>query len=638
MAATFSDIQIRAARAWCGLVLISSLAQVTHSADPPAAGQAAPAEVKAPDAAETDARIAELIAQLGAEEFADREKAQAELSQLGLAAFDALHIAQNHTDPEVALRSRYLVRSMSVRWFQETDSKPVVDILKGYGDLSEADRKSRMDRLAALEDRQGVAALCRLSRFETVDGLSKYAALKVLEQPEVTDAAAKAELQKSIAAIVGNSNRAAATWLRIYGKTLTDPEAALPEWDKAIAAENEVRTKNPLGTTPEIVRDLHRFQVELLKRLNRHDEAVAVIRRTVKDLAGTTEEITEIVDWLMQREAWPVVLEVAERFPAVFEANPLLLYRLAETQVKLGEKEKAEAIVQRALALRADNLEEHVRTGYELQEERGLIEWAEREFREVMKRAPAGSVSDFRSRFRLAELLHDQGKELPAGEALKPFCDLLAKDEAAQRTLASVGQKPAGIISRMNYFFSVHYHEQKDVAKEREHLQTAIDSDPMDADVLIAMYRLPNADDAWKKMTREKIAEAAADFKGRAENARQAVEMTKNDPVQGQLDREELALFCNQYAWLVGNTVGDYDEAVKLSHLSLEMKPDYAGFLDTLGRCYFGKGDLENAIKYQSQAVKINPHSGQIRRQLEFFQKEQAAKDAKPAEGGAAKP
>src|SRR5687768_3867007 len=141
-------------------------------------------------AAQPEARVAALIEQLGAEDFAAREKAQAELAQLGLEAFDTLHAAQNHHDPEIALRARYLVRSMSVRWFSESDSPEVVRILKGYGDLPEAERRNRMDRLAALEKRQGVAPLCRLARFETTDPLAKYAALKVLELQPPPDRAA----------------------------------------------------------------------------------------------------------------------------------------------------------------------------------------------------------------------------------------------------------------------------------------------------------------------------------------------------------------------------------------------------------------------------------------------------------------
>jgi tetratricopeptide (TPR) repeat protein len=225
-------------------------------------------------------------------------------------------------------------------------------------------------------------------------------------------------------------------------------------------------------------------------------------------------------------------------------------------------------------------------------------------------------------------MLHDDGRELPAAEALQPVCDLMAKDESAKQTCARALRDPAGVVSRMNYFYAMHFHAAGDAAKERQHLQTAIDSDPTDADVLIAMYRLPGADEAWKKMTAEKINAVATDFRADVDGLKQMLEMTTSEQARVQF-REQLALACNQYAWLVGNTLGNYDDAVKLSHLSLEMQPDYAGYLDTLGRCYYAKGDLENAVKYQSQAVKFSPYSGQIRRQLEFFQKEQAAQGAK---------
>jgi tetratricopeptide (TPR) repeat protein len=419
--------------------------------------------------------------------------------------------------------------------------------------------------------------------------------------------------------------------MRLYGQTLADPAAALAQWDQAAQAESDVLEKNPDRTHRDIVRDLYRFQVELLKSLQRDDEAIAVIRRTFNLLDGTTEQVTEVTDWLMQRQAWPVVLELAAKFDAIYNDNPLLLYRLAETHLRMEQKEKAQEVAYKALTHKPENLEEHIRTGYVLQEERGLLEWAEREYREVMKTAPPGSIPDFRARFRLAELLHDEAKELPAAETLQPVCDLIAKDEAAKQTAMRAARDPAGVISRMNYFYAMHFHEAGDHVKERQHLQTAIDSDPSDADVLIAMHRLPGADDAWRKMTAEKITTAAADFHADVEGYKQMLEMANNDLAREAL-REDLALACNQYAWLVGNTIGDHNEAVKLSHLSLEMKPDYAGYLDTLGRCYYTKGDLENAVKYQTQAVQRNPYSGQIRRQLNFFLKEQAAKSQPAAQ------
>jgi tetratricopeptide (TPR) repeat protein len=248
-------------------------------------------------------------------------------------------------------------------------------------------------------------------------------------------------------------------------------------------------------------------------------------------------------------------------------------------------------------------------------------------------------VPEYKARFLLSEMLHDQAQELAAAEALKPVCDAIsdaATSESAQATCIKAQRDPPGVISRMNYFYAMHYHAVPDAAKEREHLQAAIESDPQDADVLIAMYRATEADEAWKKMTRDKIAEVADSFREDIDAARQLVEGAGNEQGQAQF-RWELGMACNQYAWLVGNTFGDYDEAVKMSHLSLEMRPDYFGYLDTLGRCYYATGDLENAIKYQSLAVKGSPYSGQIRRQLEFFQKEQAAR-AKPAAPQEAQP
>src|SRR6478736_6382523 len=101
-------------------------------------------------------RITKLINQLGSDDFSAREKAQSELAQAGLEAYDALHAAQGNKDPEIALRARYLVRSMSVRWFADNDSPRVVAILKDYVDLQESERRSRIDRLKALDDRAGL--------------------------------------------------------------------------------------------------------------------------------------------------------------------------------------------------------------------------------------------------------------------------------------------------------------------------------------------------------------------------------------------------------------------------------------------------------------------------------------------------
>jgi len=189
----------------------------------------------------------------------------------------------------------------------------------------------------------------------------------------------------------------------------------------------------------------------------------------------------------------------------------------------------------------------------------------------------------------------------------------------------------------MNYFFACHFHEQQDVAKEKQHLELAVGSDATDADVLIAMYRLPDADPQWLTKTKEGIEEVAKKFRAQITELQAALDLIGNEQSRARTEID-LSIECNQYAWLVGNTFGDFDDAVKMSHKSLELRPNYAGYLDTLGRCYYGKGDLVKAVKYQSQAVKLNAYSGQIRRQLEFFRKEAATRGIKLPEAEGSQP
>ena len=89
---------------------------------------------------------------------------------------------------EIALRARYLVRAMQVRWHQDSDTADVIRVLKEYGEQTETERRSRIDRLKNLDKQEGLVALCRLARFETSEELSKYAALKVMDLlPELKD-------------------------------------------------------------------------------------------------------------------------------------------------------------------------------------------------------------------------------------------------------------------------------------------------------------------------------------------------------------------------------------------------------------------------------------------------------------------
>lgn len=295
------------------------------------------------------AKVVKLIEQLGAGEFAAREKAQGDLAKIGLEAFDALNDAQHHDDVEIALRARYLVRAMQVQWHQDTDPADVIRVLQKYGEQSETERRSRIDRLKNLVDQQGLVALCRLARFETSEELSKYAALRVMDLlPELKDAKAREEAAKKVAAGAGSGKRIATAWLRTFAKTLPDLAATIPEWEAHTKLEHELFTQFPDRTSREVVRDLYRFEVSLMQTLGREQDAVAVMRKSLSLLEGTADQLTELVDWLLERKAWPVVQEVADRFPKPFVDNPELIYRLAEAQDQDGKQENAKATAAKA--------------------------------------------------------------------------------------------------------------------------------------------------------------------------------------------------------------------------------------------------------------------------------------------------
>ena len=570
-----------------------------------------------------EARVAKLIEQLGAGEFTAREKAQADLSKIGLEAFDALNEAQHHDDVEIALRARYLVRAMQVQWHQESDPADVIRILKGYGEQSETERRSRIDRLKSLEKQEGLVALCRLARFETSEELSKYAALKVMDlMPELKDMPARDEMEKKVQAGAGSGKRVATAWLRTLAKTLPDPTGSIPEWEGHIKAEHELFTQFPDRTSREVVRDLYRFEVSLLQTLNREQDAVVVMRKTLSLLEGTADQLTELIDWLLERKAWPVVQEVADRFPKAFVDNPELIYRLAEAQDQDGRKDAAKETAAKALALRPDDVQHHFRLGILLQQ-RGLFTWAENEFRYLLEHVPEDSLIQLDVRYALSEMLHDNAQELAAAEVAKGGVDLLAKNAQARELPL---RPQAGWISRMHYFYALDLMEKGKMEEARKHLDEGAVADPTDADVLIALYRWPNQTPEQQAAIRKLIATTAENFEKEMESHKGSD--GGGDPFGGE--KQEYATACNQYAWLVSNTFGDFDKAIRASHKSVEvrqeLKREVGAYYDTLGRCYYAKQDFDNAIKYQTQALKLDPHSGQMKRQLALFQKSKAEK------------
>ncbi len=591
----------------CFLALWSGSLAITPSAG---WGQLAPPE--------RQPSIEQLIRQLGSPAYASREKAQAALERLGLDAFDALNEAQNDDDIEVALRARYLVRSMQVNWSREDDSPVVKQLLRGYGNKPESERRSLMEQLALL-GRDGLVPLCRLVRYEASQELSKRAALLVMEAklPEATSQ--QRETAQLIQSAVGRSKRTASHWLRIYAESLDGSLDNLATWKTLTDDELNTLTRFPQQTSREIARDLLRWYADRLEVFARSGEATEVIQQTLSLLDGTREQVLDEVDWLRERKRWSLIADAQVHFPDTFQRSPLLLYHLADALANLDRRDEAEQAAQLALEAVTDETRGHLVMAANLQHD-GLFTWAEKEYRHVIMATDEDPGLAIRAYFFLSEMLHETGQHEAGAQVLQALIDgMRANEEVRKVTEVDYGRPESGIQSRMYFFLARHHATLQQFAKERELLEQGYAKDAQDADVLIAMYRLSNADPQYKEQTSERIASAATAF--RKQIAELDEKLTVLPPGDRIVAEADLATANNQLAWLVCNTEGDFNEAVRCSLRSLDLRPDAAGYYDTLGHCYYAKGDFANAVLNQSRAAEMEPHSPQIHRQLELFRK-----------------
>ena len=278
-----------------------------------------------------------------------------------------------------------------------------------------------------------------------------------------------------------------------------------------------------------------------------------------------------------------------------------LLYHQAILEADRDDLELAKKSVAAARKLdtqtRPDLLEIHLEIANTLQRW-GFFDWAEAEYRRVID---AGLREPwFSANFGLAQMKHDGGQHEAAGEVLQAAIEFIQKEGKA-RALGDTSSVDAMFRGRMNYFISCHWAQQGDTRKQREYVDLALKADPAEIDALISRHQLPAVDEAYRRKT-ELMIKVAAD------GLRQKIQKVPAE-----------ASYLNQWAWLVGNTDGDLNQALEYAQTALKISPNSGAFLDTLAHVFFARGEYEKAVKTQEEAVRFEPHSGLILKKLELF-------------------
>ncbi|MGA2059361.1 MAG: hypothetical protein ABSG67_02680 [Thermoguttaceae bacterium] len=603
---------------------------------------------KAKDSAQQE-QIDKLIEQLGDKDYYVRQRAQSELARLSFDAFDALTAATTNDDLEIASRAKYLLRLMRVEWMAKNDPPEVKEKLKDYELQPEDARQARMHELAVMSEGKGLLALCRLIRFEKSDVLSKIGVIELLKSPSGLEPP-KGPRAETIRKLFEKRGRTSASWMLAWIELADDPQT-ITQWNDLIQAEFSLLQRSPGESNREIVSSLIHYQTAWLKKQGQTQEATAAMRRLI-DLEdkGDLETLSELLDWLVEQKAWKLVDELADRYKSRFESEPMLLYILAQSQKEQGEAAKAEETAHRAFGLNPSREEMNLLNRYDplnlmnlyrnmvgggdelklyhrffiaqhFLRRRGLFDWAKREFEYVIAQGRPIYITTINAQWSLSEMFHDQGDDMAAANVLDAMLKIVdaktyvvlpsrinsvlqgyylfpkkSQDKIIEQTIAEVR-------ARKYFLQASHWDAAGDQAKRRECLINALDLEPSDIDVLIACYRLPDQTPEYRKKITDSIRQATEDIR---------VE------IAAVPDNCE---YYNEFAWLVANTQGDLDEALKCSQKSLELKPDNGGLYDTLARVYYAKGDYENALKNQQRAAELEPHNGLIAKQLELFKK-----------------
>ncbi len=577
--------------------------------------------------AELQEQIGQLISDLGAPEFQVREAAEEELSALGLNAYEALLDVKDHRDIEVRLRARHVLDELRGSFMLGGVADDVAAVIQDYHLRKVPQRQAVIDQLRGLLPQQGADALARIARFEETERLSRQAALAVLAQPVSRDATST-RLATSLLSGIGFSKRPAVQWLRAYAAACQGSEEVAEQWQQLIDAElnRKLKLEETEAFRREYVTELKKAAADVAIQSGNRSLAEE-LKNELTAALDQTAELTGWLEWLLDRSDWDSIVSFHDAHREIFESEPVLLYGLAEAQLALGDTDAADQTAARALDLNSQNPQIHNELAILLKSQRGLYPWAEAEYRRALDLSEPTNEAYYHASVWLAELLHDLDRDEEAAEIIDAALAKVDNDKMKLLAMHRIRSKP-DMVSRASFFRVCHYRRSGEREKELSELKTAITRAEDDVDLLIAMFTVKNASEDWKQRASELVKTADLKYRKEVRQVYDAYENVRNRPDQREAVRLVLATSLNQYAWLVGNTEGDIDEAIRNSHKSLELAMGEGGYLDTLARCYYRAGKLDEALKYQELAVERAPFELQIQKQLTLIRQAVAVRDA----------
>ena len=185
---------------------------------------------------------------------------------------------------------------------------------------------------------------------------------------------------------------------------------------------------------------------------------------------------------------------------------------------------------------------------------------------------------------------------------------------------ADLFSNPAGNLANYHFYSGLAALERGDKFEASTQLRRALEIDGVapNPDVVIALQKL-GSDEPFGEYFQQAFDRMSNAFRVRVLEAEEQLSRSNERGLRAD-SVSQVAQECNQLAWLLSKCQISTTEALSLSLRSLELEPDKAIYLDTLARCYFATGQIEDAIRTQKQAIRSAPHERQMLSQLAEFE------------------
>ncbi len=593
------------------------------------------------NAAKVAKRIAALIGQLGDEHYATRQQAQSELHEIGVPALEQLQAAVFNTDPQIASSARYLLRSSFKNWTNEKDPLEVQKLLLNYGTEDYAHREGRLYRLQLLQEDRGLPAILRIARFEATGQLRRKAAMTILRPrlPKAADPekATSEDIWELILSASIEGKNDACLWLAEVAATELGKKSFSPEfWLQVIESEKKLVVDKSSETSREAFVELIKLVSEQLLRHQHKDKAFEVAKRLL-DIPYVDRELRPAAidkcDWFLRHEFYSLVELQCKALEGLIESPAFLTYRRAEALLKDGDLSNAKKYAD--IAFSRNN-----RSGQVLTHDRGNMgdalfrqmqyDWAEREYRAALTENKLNIHEELDLIERLRKLLVDGAEYGKAAQVMLPMVERFESDPTFTKEidgdslLRNVPAEPGNstvtlsriLRSNFLYYRALDKINRGDLATAKQDLRESFQLFPDNIDVAIAMHRI--RDDAeWNEESNGIVEKTLAGFRTELTRLEKAARI--NGPGEVATHRKSYSTMLNNYAWLLVGTNQDLPIALEASQKSCTLDPGEAGNLDTLARCYFKVGKVEEAVRTQKTVVAMAPHHREFRRSLDEF-------------------